>query len=114
MEKKIIKRVKSTFKNDEERALKSVLEKNPDLTVNDLNAMHSEKEFIWEAPDDTVLQSDEETKFGTQFKVPCKDVETEGEAEAMAIEHFGVEGGNLKTDHSKSHYIFEMIREHKA
>jgi len=41
------RRVKSTFKNNEEAALKSVLKKHPKERVKNLEAVHTEKMFVW-------------------------------------------------------------------
>lgn len=106
-----LSRVKSLFKNDEEKALQSVLNKTG-FKKEELVADHSEKLFIWTQVDELKFTpGHEEAKTPiTKFKVEFIGVESENMAVRQAMEAFDTIEGNLEKHHTKKHYVFTKIR----
>lgn len=99
--KTIFKRVKKTFKNDETKAFESVCKKS-ELKPEQLKPNHSEKEFIWEL----IV----ETEKSKNFQILKTDVVDENEAIVCAMELLDTFEGNLKADHTDTHFVFSKVR----
>lgn len=106
MKPQTFKRSKSTWDN-EEKALQDVLQKQF-VTVDELQAEHTDKQFVWNRPP-------EEKDYEAQFLSPklsfSKEEHTETEAIAIAIERFDTTEGNLTREDTDTHFVIRKTRE---
>jgi len=109
MSKASLKRVKSLFKGDEAKALQSVVDISG-YTAEQLEAAHSEKEFIWKVKGGAAAteSGNQESAFPI-FEYSKKDY-TEEEAMAIAQDDLVTFGGNLRPLHDGENYRFTKVR----
>lgn len=101
--KTIFKRVKSKINNDEAKALANICKKE-NLQPDQLQAAHTEKEFIWNLID----KNESDLKLS-----PCwygKGHFTEKQATEQAMKDLDCTEGNLLPDHNSTHYVFGKVR----
>lgn len=113
MSTKVFFRNRSTFNNDEQKALEAVCSKE-NVTADQLKAVHSEKQFRWqltEASSETTTES-KQYPFGLHSVAKGEDV-TLQDAVNSAKEHFKTFEGNIKRvddQEDEEHYVFTKVR----
>lgn len=104
--KTIFKRVKSKINNDEAKALANICKKE-NLQPDQLQAAHTEKEFVWKLKEGTAKESSSDEKPTVNYS---KEDFTEKEATEAAMSDLDVTEGNLLPMHTETDYVFGKVR----
>lgn len=99
---KFYKRSISKWKTAE-AALADILQKE-NLTENQLKPAHTAANFVFNVVDENEVSSDENTYRA------AKEDSTEKEAIEAAMEYLETFEGNLKADHTETHFVFSKVR----
>ena len=112
MKTRTFKRKKSAWKNNAVDAMADVMSKE-NVTAKELTEGHTETHFVWKTESEKLNfqpETETESETPTTFSIAINEVENENEADHKAIEAMDTFGANLKTDHTKTHYVYSKIR----
>lgn len=101
MKPQIYKRLKTIFKT-EENALGDIC-RAKGIKENQLKACHEEKCFAWELIEETTTGTTNQSTF-------AKGDFTKPEAVKEAVKQLDTFEGNIKENHTETHYVFSKVR----